>query len=209
MRQAGDWGALHVVAEVDERSPAFKSLRKAGFAMYAWQKIWQLADAGEGKPRIQWTVPSEAEMLVVQSLYAQIVPALVQPVDVLPRRLGGLICSRDGNIQMYASLASGSAGVWVQPLVHPDAACVADCLQALAYAIPRPAGRPVYLCIRSYQAWLEATLQDLGAKAAPQQAVMVKHMTAMLREEAKVTISEKVFVKPAAPITLRRTHTKK
>jgi hypothetical protein len=199
--QAGNWGALYVVAEVDERSLAFKSLRKAGFSMYAWQKVWQLAGPGDNNPGVQWKTASATEMLAVQNLYTQIVPALLQPVDVMPRRDGGLICTFDGNIQMYAAVTSGPIGVWIQPLVHPDAACAADCLQTLLSAIPNRGGIPVYLCIRSYQAWLESTLEELGAWSSPQQAVMVKHLAAMLRDEAKVNISEKAFVKPAAPIT--------
>ena len=39
--QAGEWGAFHLLAEVDEDSPAFRLLRQAGFAMYAWQRIWK------------------------------------------------------------------------------------------------------------------------------------------------------------------------
>ncbi len=199
--QAGEWEALYVMAELDEHSPAFKSLRKAGFAMYAWQKIWQLTSPGEGNPRIQWKPPSATEMTAVQGLYTQIVPALLQPVDVMPRMDGGLICTSDGNIQMYAAITSGPAGIWVQPFVHPDTACAADCLQALLHAIPNRGGRHVYICIRSYQAWLESALEELGAKPSSQQAVMVKHLAALLRDEAKVNIPEKAFVKPAAPIT--------
>src|SRR5512142_2444498 len=40
--QAGQWGAMHVIAEVDELSPAFVPLRKAGFSVYAWQRIWDV-----------------------------------------------------------------------------------------------------------------------------------------------------------------------
>src|SRR5512140_3063632 len=32
--QAGQWGAMHVLAEVDETGPAFAPLRKAGFSVY-------------------------------------------------------------------------------------------------------------------------------------------------------------------------------
>ena len=205
--QAGNWGALYVVAEVDEGHIAFKSLRKAGFSTYAWQKAWQLSDSAESDQQAQWKIPSAAEMLAVQSLYSQIVPALVQPVDTLPRKPGGLICRLDGNIQMYAGITSGPAGIWIQPLVHPDATCAAVCLQALLRVLPNQAGRPVYLCMRSYQAWLESALEDLGAEAGPRQAVMVKNLTAMIREDVKVKVPEKAFVKPAASIN--RTSTDK
>ena len=47
--QAGEWGAFHLLAEVDEDSPAFRLLRQAGFAMYAWQRIWKLPVADPDK----------------------------------------------------------------------------------------------------------------------------------------------------------------
>src|SRR5688572_32250160 len=42
--QAGTWGAFHVLAEVDEANPAFVALRKAGFSVYAWQRMWNVSD---------------------------------------------------------------------------------------------------------------------------------------------------------------------
>jgi len=199
--QAGQWNALYIMAEPDEHSPAFKALRKAGFAMYAWQKAWQLTGPGEDTPSIQWKSPSATEMISIQGLYTQIVPALLQPVDSMPRMGGGLICTYDDKIQMHATITSGSAGIWIQPLVHPDSACAADCLQALLKAIPNRGGKPVTICIRSYQAWLESPMKEMGAEPGSQQAVMVKHLAALQRDEAKVNIPEKAFVKPAAPIT--------
>src|SRR5512144_3083002 len=40
--QAGTWGVLHVLAETEELSPAFVPLRRAGFSVYAWQRIWDV-----------------------------------------------------------------------------------------------------------------------------------------------------------------------
>ena len=37
---AGEWQAFHVIAEVDETSDVFMALRKSGFSVYAWQRIW-------------------------------------------------------------------------------------------------------------------------------------------------------------------------
>jgi len=37
--QAGDWGAFHILAEVDESSDAYRALRMAGFSVYAWQRL--------------------------------------------------------------------------------------------------------------------------------------------------------------------------
>ena len=46
--QAGSWGALHVLAELDETSPAFVPLRKAGFSVYAWQRMWDVTRLASG-----------------------------------------------------------------------------------------------------------------------------------------------------------------
>src|SRR5512140_3355577 len=37
--EAGKWGAFHVLAEIEEGGEAFPALRKAGFSVYAWQRI--------------------------------------------------------------------------------------------------------------------------------------------------------------------------
>ena len=41
--EAGTWGAFHVIAEVDETSEAFAALRNSGFAVYAWQRLWDIS----------------------------------------------------------------------------------------------------------------------------------------------------------------------
>jgi hypothetical protein len=37
--------------------------------------------------------------------------------------------------------------------------------------------------VRSYQAWLEPVLADLGARAGERQAVMVKHLARLIKDE--------------------------
>ena len=41
--QVGEWGAFHVIAEIDETSDAFPALRQAGFSVYAWQRMWDVS----------------------------------------------------------------------------------------------------------------------------------------------------------------------
>ena len=190
--QAGDWGALHLLAEVDERIPAFKSLRRTGFSMYAWQRIWKLAAvARDAAPA--WTETADADLTTIQSLHSQIVPALLQPVEPLPRRTPGLICRTEDGVQAYVALTYGPLGIWAQPLIHPDAECVPEQISALLHDLPGRRSRPVYLCVRSYQAWLESVLEDLGAEAGPRQAVMVKHLAKLQKAEERIPA-----VKPTA-----------
>ena len=197
-RHAGGWGAPHLLAEVDERSKAFKSLRQAGYAMYAWQRVWKL-DISATPAAGDWREAAPRDLVAVQSLYNQIVPALIQPVEVLPRKPDGLVCRTNGEVQAYVGLTYGPAGIWAQPLIHPDAEAVPERLAALLRDLPDRRERSVYVCVRSYQAWLEGVLEDLGAQAGPRQAVMVKRLAKLQRIEEKIPVMEKAL-KPAAPI---------
>ncbi|MDI6768118.1 MAG: hypothetical protein QMD04_00410 [Anaerolineales bacterium] len=197
--QAGEWGALHLLAEVDEQCMVFKSLRKSGFSMYAWQRVWKLAELPPHQNVPAWQETVSSDLIAIQSMHSQIVPALIHPVDSAPRKPGGLVCKTKGEMKAYISLDSGPAGIWLQPLVHPDSDCVPEKFSALLDDIPLRAGRPVYVCVRSYQAWLESALEGLGAEAGPRQAVMVKRLAKMQKVEEKISVMEKAL-KPAAPI---------
>ncbi len=206
--QAGNWGAFHLLAEVDENSPVFRSLRQAGFAMYAWQRVWKLPQLEKTGEAGSWREAEETDWPAVQSLHGQIVPALIQPVDALPKQASGLVCrggpsaslrSAQGDLQAYVAVDSGPDGVWLQPLVPPDSGCGSERLAGL----PDWGDRPVYICVRSYQAWLETVLEDLGAEAGPRQAVMVRRLAKTIKEPQAVSVMEKALAKakPAAPVS--------
>ena len=199
--QAGEWGAFHLLTEVDEDSPAFRLLRQAGFAMYAWQRIWKLpvSDPEDAK-KDMWRQAAETDWPAVQSLYGQIVPALLHPVEILPKQVMGLVCRPEGNLQAYVAVNSGPKGIWIQPIVPPDSDCVSEQLAALTSAMAGVRDRPMYVCVRSYQAWLESILEDLGAQAGPRQAVMVRRLAKLQKVEEKISAMDKVLVKPTAPV---------
>jgi len=54
---------------------------------------------------------------------------------------------------------------------------------SLIHRLANRRNRPIYLCVRSYQAWLEPALEDLGARVGERQAVMVKHLTRRIKDE--------------------------
>ena len=197
--QVGEWGAFHLLAEVDEDSPAFRLLRQAGFAMYAWQRIWKLPVSDPADKKDIWRPASGTDWPAVQSLYGQIVPALLHPVEALPKQVMGLVCSQ-GNLQAYVAVNSGLKGIWIQPFVPPDSDCVSEQLAGLTQALSDWRDRRIYVCVRSYQAWLESVLEDLGAEPGPRQAVMVKRLAKLQKVEEKVSAMDKVLVKPTAPV---------
>jgi hypothetical protein len=199
--QAGEWGAFHLLAEVDEDSPVFRLLRQAGFAMYAWQRIWKLSssDPDNAKKDI-WRQVNETDWPAIQSLFGQIVPALLHPVEALPKQVIGLVCRPEGNLQAYVTVDSGPKGIWIQPIVPPDSDCVSEQLTGLTHALADGRERPIYVCVRSYQAWLESILEDLRAQAGPRQAVMVRRLAKLQKVEEKISAMDKVLVKPTAPV---------
>jgi len=179
-RQAGEHGAYHLLAEIPEESSAFESMRKAGFVVYARQRIWKLQENDEGfKLTIPWITAAKEEINAAQSLYHSLVPGLVQQIESLPsKNVGGMVCRDGGELLGYVDLQSGPRGIWAQPFIHPDTADVDARLRDMFESIPNRRSRSVYLCVRSYQSWLEYALNLMEARPGPQQAVMVKHLTA-------------------------------
>ncbi len=203
--QAGEWGAFHLLAEVEESAAVFRELRQAGFSMYAWQRVWRLLPSSLQAVGVSWRPAESQDWPAVRSLHDQIVPALLHPVEVLSKNAIGLVyCpatsldSIHGALLAHVTVCSGPSGVWLQPLIHPDSECVPELLAGLLHAVGRR--QPVYLCVRSYQAWLESVLEEFGAQACPQQAVMVKRLANLQKVELSVKAMDKVLAKPAAPV---------
>lgn len=182
--EAGTWGAFHVIAEVDETSEAFVPLRNSGFAVYAWQRLWDVSSITGAANGSVWTRAQSTDLPAIQSLYHQIVPPLLQPVEPMLRRAAGYLCNDGG--RCHVNLSSGLAGIVLAPLIHPDAVGVGANLSALVGRLTNRGTRPLYLCVRSYQAWLEPVLEDLGASVGPRQAVMVKHLARLIKDEQPV-----------------------
>lgn len=197
--EAGEWGSFHVLAEVDENSEAFPALRRAGFSVYAWQRIWDLSAVKSEEPADGWHKIAVVNLPAIQSLHHQIVPPLLQPIEPAPRRASGLVCPEGA--RCYVSLSSGMSGILLTPLIHPEATDVAQKIAGLLNQLPDRRNRPVYLCVRSYQAWLEPALEDLGAKASQRQAVMVKHLARVIKDEQLARATQPATVIPASRIS--------
>lgn len=191
--QAGTWGAFHVLAEVDETSDAFVSLRRAGFSVYAWQRMWDVSDITEPNQEVEWMRVKSIHLPSVHSLYNQIVPPLMQPMESQPRSANGWMCNE--GVKCYVSVSQGVYGIVLSPLIHPETTNVSEKLASIIGNLPDRRNRPVYMCVRSYQAWLEPVLADLGAKGADRQAVMVKHLAHLVKEEQTVRSAQPAAVR--------------
>jgi hypothetical protein len=177
--RAGATGALRLLADVDERSSVYESLRSAGFATYARQRVWKLnipTETLNADPQ-GWRKATDRDGLAIRVLFNNMVPGLVQQIEPIstenPR---GLLFYEKGELLAYVELKYGPRGVWANPVVNTGAEEITLHLQDLFRSLPRQTSRPVYVCIRSYQSWLENTLEFLGAEAGPRQAVLAKHL---------------------------------
>ena len=177
--QAGEWGAFNLLGEIDEHSPAFEGMRKAGFVVYAWQRIWQLPnqDINNRERTALWQPTALMDEISIRGLYQSLVPPLVQSAEHLPdHRLQGLVYRQKGEVLAYIEGIYGPKAIYLYPMAHPDLENAAELLCNLPSHLLTRLGRPVYIAVRSYQAWLEVALEELNAKVSPRQALMVKHL---------------------------------
>jgi hypothetical protein len=179
---AGERGAHNLLAEVVEGSEEFDTLRALGFAVYARQDIWRLGGAvnqlagAAGAPRLR--LRESADAFGIQTLYANIVPRLVQQVEPPPaRRSRGYVYVADDETLIYLDIARGPRGILMQPYFHPAAQDVARMLSCFLQGLPERRARPVYFSVRSYQNWLFRPLQEVGFERVAEQAVLVKRLT--------------------------------
>jgi hypothetical protein len=187
--EAGDRGAMHLLAEVEEGSHTFEALRRAGFSVYGWQRIWRFT--AENMPaecaEQCWQPASELDEVAIRSLYHTVAPPIVQGAEPLNgRMLTGLVHLQKGEVLAYAEGLHGPGGIYLAPLVHPNVSDLPLVMQSLLRRLSPRATRPVYVAVRSYQSWIEAALESLGGEPGPRQALMIKHMVQMQRQSLPV-----------------------
>jgi len=196
--EAGRWETWHLTAEAEEESPAFEALRQTGFAVYAWQRFWRMPPlTGSSFDAPCWRKGEEIHLPEAQNLFHQLVPPLLHSVEPAPRQSRSLwMCAEPG--KGYALQNVGPLGMVLSPLLHPEVAQPEATLRGLLANISNPGGLPLYLCVRSYQAWLEIPLQTLGAEPGPRQAVLVKRLAVPLKETQTARASQSGSAIPAS-----------
>jgi hypothetical protein len=199
--KAGEMGALNVLAEVAESSPVFESLRKAGFSPYGWEAAWKLpkkinptADAEH-----EWTIAVPTDDPQLRSLYQSLVPPIVQAAEAYPN--GGtrrLVYRENDEIVAYVESSTGPNGLYLRPLIHPAVQDINTLLYALIGQFDN-IGQPVYLQVRSYQAWLLDTLGNIGGETSNHFTLLVKHLAILQRNGVIITNGKLVKNRQAEP----------
>lgn len=189
--QSGEMGAVNVLVELEETSQLFDSLRKAGFTPYGWEAAWRLPRGGDSSRATDkyWKIAQPADESAIRVLYQSLVPPIVQAAEGLTN--GGsrrLVYRKEQELLAYIECANGPKGVYLKPLIHPAVTDLHPLLADLAAQFS-DLGQPVYMQVRSYQAWLLDALQNMGAEASDHFTLLVKHLAILQRNG--VTVSQR------------------
>jgi hypothetical protein len=186
-REAGKHGAHALVAEVETSSCLFETLRTARFASYTRQTIWR-RDPFEPAARdgaLTLEDETSSDQIGILSLISCIVPPMLQQIATPPGDMPGLVYRQNGRVEAWIGISEGKQGIYLLPFIHPDVMSQAGALiDAAIRTLERATRLPVYVCVRSYQSWLNELLADMGFESWVEQAVMVKQIAAGIRHPA-------------------------
>jgi hypothetical protein len=175
------------MAEVEENTRAYEALRRANFSVYTRQRIWKFDPPQQGKSKeSDWVTATSKHTIAIRTLYYNLVPQMVRMVEPdSTKNPRGMVLFSAGELAVYVELKSGHRGIWAHPLIHPSMENFSNQFEDFLQRVPNRFSRPIYVCVRSYQSWLETTLEELGSQAGPRQAVMVKHMAAAQKADLR------------------------
>lgn len=179
--QAGAMGALNIRAAVVEDTSMFENLRRGGYTVYSWQRIWQAPAVTSGQPNGQWELASGLDIQPIQILYNALVPPLVQAAESLSITFQDRWVFRSKGILLgYADVHYGSHGLYIEPVIHPSVTDLSSILFSLIDSVSS-LGRNTYLGIRADQSFVEHALDSMGASCSPRLALFVKYLVRMQR----------------------------
>lgn len=201
--KAGEYGDFYILAEPEDRSATFQVLRRAGFTTYTRQRIWKLSNHfAEQNQTTEWQYALDQTFFEKNALYNNLVPGLVQQFEPLTKdNHDGYVQYQDDQLLGFVELIYGHRGIWAQPFIHPDVENIEDQLIGMIQSIPNRRGLPLYICVRTYQSWLEHALENLGGESSSLQAVMARRLAVRDRAMKPLTLPQ-IEGQPETPISI-------
>lgn len=174
--RTGEMGAANLLAEVRESGQLLETFRRSGFNICGWETIWRFpmgfaVERADGMEN-GWSKTSLKEEAAVHSLYSTLVPPILQTVEPYQSDVDHTLVYRQGS-EILACVMSviGPRGIYLKPVIHPSLSDPTGMLVELVYLFSS-SGKPVYLQMRSYQAWMTAFLEDMKAESTTHFALM-------------------------------------
>lgn len=200
-KEAGKLGAHALVAEVDAHSPLFELLRGARFACYMRQVIWR-HDPVHARVLVPLTEECGNDQIGIMSLICHTISPLQQAVTAPPNDMQGFVYRHEGHVEAYIAMREGKQGVYLLPYIHPKLLPQASAIVETAVAyVAKSTKLPIYVNVRSYQAWLSDALSDMGFTPYAEQALMVRHIALGVRPNgfARVAVQGNLETANVAP----------
>jgi hypothetical protein len=216
-REAGKYKAHALIAEIEEASPLFETMRTCGFSVYARQQIWrrEAGDFPRALAPIELREKQDADVIGIQSLIANTIPPLMQQLATPPDEMPGWVYRNNDRTDAFIGVSEGKLGIYLTPFIHPDIMDEAAAVIESAIFLTRKSDElAVFAPVRRYQDWIATPLEALQFEPGPRQAVMVRHLTAGVRRPAFSTATQEIQAIPAGktkpptmPLVRQRLHT--
>lgn len=202
-REAGKLRAHALIAEVEENSPLFSTLRAAGYAVYSRQQVWVRQGLATNMPsRFKLREESQSDIGDVYALMNATIPKMIQPIAMPHGDMPRMVYREGERILAYIAYSLGKRGVYVIPYVHPDVLPDSAALLDAALQMIAPTSKlPITIVIRRYQDWLVHAMERLGFECGAEQAVMVKHISAGMRSVGFESLHQRLEAVQAKPNT--------
>jgi len=183
VQEAGRYEAHMLIAEVNELSPLFETMRTSGFSVYTRQHSWKRPPLPISAPpsNMQLHEASDADMLSVHALLGRTLPSLMQSIPCTPEDAQRWIYKKNNRVEAYFVVSGGKYGVYIVPFINPEVITsdeVVALLEALFQRLPKSDRQNVYIRVRRYQEWMDYALSRMDFEPTGiTQAVMVRHIT--------------------------------
>jgi hypothetical protein len=169
-------GARALLADAPQTAAWLPALRRAGFRVFARQRLWQMPAEFPAKDKQGWRWPRAEERWAAERLYINLTPPLARHLLPSPAAAPtAVVYLENGEVRGVARWVAGPRGVWAAPWLDPDIPAPCDALRALAVFL-HPGNKPLYIAVRDAKVWLEGALQTLGAHAGEPLALLARWM---------------------------------
>ncbi len=175
---AGQRGAHTLNAEVEERSPLFETMRRAGFALYARQELWRHPPSKRSPQRattLSWQRAQAKDAPDIRRLLRSLIPPMLRQALGQPDEALDWLYREGDEVLGAMTLRRGPRAQALIPYLHPRLAARAYPLLGSALALTNERF-PCYIILRRYQDWWSAALPQLGFARHRRQAVLVRHI---------------------------------
>ena len=177
-------GARQLLASVPNNHILFEGLRRAGFSVCGSYTIWKIRQSELGWAAGEWETSLPTDEIGIRNLASAVTPTQLLAADPLPESpLTGWVTRLRGEVRAYAFARTGSTGIFLTLLVHPELRQVDARLKDLLLML-QPGDRPVYIAIGPHMEWVARALERLGAQAGDEMAILVRYMAVMERTPA-------------------------